>query len=216
MILKSKLTPPSTPLAASPPETLEDLQKERAKLIVQLNALERRSPTFGPGQPLPSEPRRGGRHVQAQDPLVDDREENLSVLEALMGDLNATTVRATSGPEALQRLLEEDYALVLMDVLMPEMDGFETATLVHRRKRSRSTPIVFLTAHGDDPALRLRGYKAGAVDYLQKPIVPKSSGPRWPFSWSSTRRASFSDGRRPAWPRSTRSWRPSRAPSPTT
>jgi signal transduction histidine kinase len=60
-----------------------------------------------------------------------------------------------------------------MDVLMPDMDGIETATLVHRRRRSRSTPIVFLTAHGDDPASILRGYKAGAVDYLQKPIVPE-------------------------------------------
>jgi len=111
--------------------------------------------------------------IQPKILLVDDRAENLCALEALMGDLSATTVRAASGPEALERLLEEDYALILMDVLMPGMDGFETATLVHRRRRSRSTPIVFLTAHGDDPASILRGYKAGAVDYLQKPIVPE-------------------------------------------
>src|SRR5207248_794772 len=113
------------------------------------------------------------RLVKPKVLLVDDRPENLCALEAIIGTLGAVPVRAASGPEALQRRLEEDYALILMDVLMPEMDGFETATLVHRRKRSRETPIVFLTAHGDDPALILRGYKAGAVDYLPKPIVPE-------------------------------------------
>jgi signal transduction histidine kinase len=175
MILKSK----ACAVSPLPPGGVEALQKERAKLVVQTSALEQTvadlrgrldraaktspEPTAGPAN-IP---------VQPKILLVDDRAENLSALEALMGDLKATTVRAASGPEALERLLEDDYALILMDVLMPGMDGFETATLVHRRRRSRSTPIVFLTAHGVDPASILRGYKAGAVDYLQKPIVPE-------------------------------------------
>jgi signal transduction histidine kinase len=173
MILNSKT--PVPPPAAPPADDAEALRKERARLTVQVNSLEQtvadlrsrvdRVPSSLPASALPP-----GRPKIL---LVDDRAENLSALEALMSDLNATTVRAASGPEALERLLEEDYALILMDVLMPGMDGFETATLVHRRKRSRSTPIVFLTAHGDDPASILRGYKAGAVDYLQKPIVPE-------------------------------------------
>jgi CheY-like chemotaxis protein len=83
-----------------------------------------------------------------------------------------------------------------MDVRMPEMDGFETAQMVHRRKRSRATPIVFLTAHGDDPASVLRGYESGAIDYLPKPIVPKSSGRRSRSSWICTRRTSSSAARR--------------------
>jgi signal transduction histidine kinase len=173
MILKAKAGP--LPLAAS----VDSLQRERQKLIVQTSVLEQTvadlrtrldlaakasaEPVPSPALPLP----------EPKILLVDDRAENLSALEALMGDLKATTVRASSGPEALERLLEEDYALILLDVLMPGMDGFETATLVHRRRRSRSTPIVFLTAHGVDPASILRGYKAGAVDYLQKPIVPE-------------------------------------------
>jgi signal transduction histidine kinase len=182
MILRSKGTPlpasaePGTDPSA-PPETVESLQKERAKLIVQISALEQTAADLRTrldrATRSPSDPVAAGSATKPKILLVDDREDNLNVLESLIGDLNATTLRATSGPEALERLLEEDFALVLMDVLMPGMDGFETATLVHRRKRSRSTPIVFLTAHGDDPALILRGYKAGAVDYLQKPIVPE-------------------------------------------
>ena len=173
-ILKAK----AGPISATAPTSVQGLQKERVKLMYQTGVLE---------QTVADLRTRLDRAAKASaEPvlttnlpilpkilLVDDRHENLSALEALMGDLNATTVRASSGPEALERLLEDDYALILMDVLMPGMDGFETATLVHRRRRSRSTPILFLTAHGVDPASILRGYKAGAVDYLQKPIVPE-------------------------------------------
>ncbi len=105
--------------------------------------------------------------------LVDDRVENLTALEAIVAGCGASTVRATSGREALERLLNEDFALILMDVRMPEMDGYETAQLIHRRTRSRETPIVFLTAAGDDLASILRGYQSGAVDYLPKPVVPE-------------------------------------------
>jgi signal transduction histidine kinase len=171
MILKAKAG------GAAPASSVEALKKEREALITQTSALEQQVAelrTRLDRAAKPSvEPPPAGTPMLPKVLLVDDRVENLSALEALMGDLNVTTVRATSGPEALQRLLEEDFALILMDVLMPGMDGFETATLVHRRRRSRSTPIVFLTAHGDDHASILRGYKAGAVDYLQKPIVPE-------------------------------------------
>ncbi len=175
MILKAKANPAPPPAPTDPAA----LEKERAKLVARAteleqtvtelrSRLERAGSKSGPEAVVaPNTP------IQPKILLVDDRAENLTALEALMGDLKATTVRAASGPEALERLLEDDYALILMDVLMPGMDGFETATLVHRRRRSRSTPIVFLTAHGDDPASILRGYKAGAVDYLQKPIVPE-------------------------------------------
>jgi signal transduction histidine kinase len=176
MILKAKTAPVPAPTPA--PATLEVLRKEHATLAAQTTVLEQTIADLRTR--LDRASKAGAEPVQAPvvpiQPkilLVDDRAENLCALEALMGDLSATTVRAASGPEALERLLEEDYALILMDVLMPGMDGFETATLVHRRRRSRSTPIVFLTAHGDDPASILRGYKAGAVDYLQKPIVPE-------------------------------------------
>src|SRR5262249_16346845 len=168
------------PLPPPPPETVETLHKERAKLIVQVSALEQsvadlrtRLERVTKG-PLP-DPLLPGAAPPAKPKvlLVEDREENLAGPQALIVAVNGVSVRAGSGPEALQRLLEDDFALVLLDVLMPGMDGFETATLVHRRKRSSATPIVFLTAHGDDPALILRGYNAGAADYMPKPLVPE-------------------------------------------
>src|SRR4051794_16165867 len=101
--------------------------------------------------------------------LVDDRPANLLTLESILEDLGQELVRATSGKEALRYLLREDVAVILLDVKMPEMDGFETATLIRERERSRHTPIVFLTAHKDEEHL-FRGYYAGAVDFLYKPI----------------------------------------------
>src|SRR4051794_12515985 len=82
--------------------------------------------------------------------LVDDRPANLTALEALLGDLGLALVRAPSGEEALKRLLETDFAAVLLDVVMPGMDGFEVAKLIRARPRSRATPVVFITA--DEPA----------------------------------------------------------------
>jgi serine phosphatase RsbU (regulator of sigma subunit) len=104
--------------------------------------------------------------------LVDDQSANLLALEAILADMDLNLVTARSGEDALRRLLEMDVALILMDVRMPGMDGFEAAELIRRRKRSRHTPIIFLTAHeaADDQAFR--GYTLGAVDYLVKPIVP--------------------------------------------
>jgi signal transduction histidine kinase len=104
--------------------------------------------------------------------LVDDRPANLLTLESILEDLGQDLIKATSGREALRNVLKEDYAVILLDVKMPEMDGFETATLIRERERSRHTPIVFLTAHKEEEHV-FRGYYAGAVDFLYKPINPE-------------------------------------------
>ena len=104
--------------------------------------------------------------------LVDDRPANLLTLESILEDLGQDLVKATSGKEALRHLLKDDFAVILLDVKMPDMDGFETATLIRERERSRHTPIVFLTAHKDEEHV-FRGYYAGAVDFLYKPINPE-------------------------------------------
>jgi serine phosphatase RsbU (regulator of sigma subunit) len=104
--------------------------------------------------------------------VVDDRPANLTALEAVLDDLDLDLVKASSGVEALRRVLEDDFALIVLDVNMPELDGFETADLIHKRKRSRHTPIVFLTGMETSPEQMARGYSHGAVDYLLKPVVP--------------------------------------------
>jgi two-component system sensor histidine kinase/response regulator len=105
--------------------------------------------------------------------LVDDQPANLVALEAMLEDLGQNLVRAESGREALKRLLSDDFAVILLDVKMPEMDGFETAELIRQRDRSRHTPILFLTAADTTQAQAVRGYAVGAVDYLVKPVVPE-------------------------------------------
>ena len=102
--------------------------------------------------------------------LVDDQPENLVALEAMLEPLGQRLLRARSGRDALRTLLETQVAVVLLDVRMPEMDGFETAELIRQRERSRDTPIIFLTAA--DESLAVRGYSVGAVDYIVKPAVP--------------------------------------------
>ena len=104
--------------------------------------------------------------------LVDDTPENLVSLEAALEGLGQELVLAQSGMQALRHLLEDDFAAVLLDVKMPEMDGFQTAELIRARKRSRHTPILFLTGYKSDEQL-FRGYDLGAVDFLFKPIVPE-------------------------------------------
>ncbi|MEX0714823.1 MAG: SpoIIE family protein phosphatase [Pirellulales bacterium] len=105
--------------------------------------------------------------------LVDDQPKNLLALEAILDTLGQNLVRAGSGAEALRCLLNDDFAVILLDVLMPGMDGFETATLIRERIKSQHTPIIFLTAVGDSQAHMFRGYSIGAVDYLLKPVVPE-------------------------------------------
>ncbi len=104
--------------------------------------------------------------------LVDDYPENLIALEAILEGLGQNLIKAHSGEEALRCLLHQDFAAILLDVQMPGMDGFETATLIRQRERSRNTPIIFLTAFGTSDALMFKGYSLGAVDYLLKPIDP--------------------------------------------
>jgi PAS domain S-box-containing protein len=102
--------------------------------------------------------------------LVDDRPENLMALEAVLEPLHQNLVKANSGEEALRCLLDQDFAVILLDVQMDKMDGFETATLIRQRERSRNTPILFLTAFSTSDAFVFKGYALGAVDYLFKPI----------------------------------------------
>ena len=119
----------------------------------------------------------GSRDVRAEPArarilVVDDHAPNLLALEASLGDLGEV-VKVASGDEALLRLLREDFALILLDVQMPGLDGFETARLIKERERSRFIPIVFLTAHSRDAAHVFRGYAQGAVDYVLKPFAPE-------------------------------------------
>lgn len=104
--------------------------------------------------------------------LVDDLEENLLSLEALLRREGLVLLKARSGVEALEILLQQDVALALLDVQMPEMDGFELAETMRGSERTRQVPIIFLTAGSADRARRFRGYEAGAVDFLEKPIEP--------------------------------------------
>jgi signal transduction histidine kinase/DNA-binding response OmpR family regulator len=105
--------------------------------------------------------------------LVDDTDRNLMALEAMLGGLDAELVTARSGADALRCLLEKDFALILLDVRMPGLDGFETAELIRARDRSRHTPIMFLTAYEGVRAEEARGYALGAVDFLAKPVIPE-------------------------------------------
>jgi two-component system, sensor histidine kinase and response regulator len=105
--------------------------------------------------------------------LVDDQPANLVALEAMLQGLGQNLIKAESGREALKWLLTHEFAVILLDVKMPEMDGFETATLIRQRDKSRHTPILFLTANDNTQTQAVRGYAVGAVDYLVKPVVPE-------------------------------------------
>jgi CheY-like chemotaxis protein len=111
-------------------------------------------------------------HNKAKVLLVDDRPENLLALEAILQGLDQEVVTAESGEEALKRLLMDDFAVILLDVQMPGMDGFETAEHIKQRDRTRHVPIIFLTAIDREPHHVFRGYSVGAVDYLAKPFDP--------------------------------------------
>ncbi|HEX6485927.1 MAG TPA: response regulator [Nocardioidaceae bacterium] len=104
--------------------------------------------------------------------LVDDRAENLLALEAILSSLNQLLVKASSGEEALRALLKDEYALILLDVQMPGMDGFETAARIKARSRTKDIPIIFLTAVDTDEHNAYRGYAAGGADYITKPFDP--------------------------------------------
>ncbi len=111
-------------------------------------------------------------HAPVKILVVDDQPANLLTMEAVLGSLGQELVKAQSGPEALRALLKDDFAVVLLDVQMEGMDGFETARLIRSRERSRHTPIIFLTAYDTPHFTASQAYALGAVDYLIKPIVP--------------------------------------------
>jgi CheY-like chemotaxis protein len=104
--------------------------------------------------------------------LVDDRAENLLALEAILSSLDQELVFARSGEAAVDAVLADEFAVILLDVVMPGMDGFETAGQIKQRGRAPDAPIIFLTAAGAEPELAFRGYAAGAVDYISKPFDP--------------------------------------------
>jgi two-component system, sensor histidine kinase len=104
--------------------------------------------------------------------LVDDRAENLLALEAILEALGQKLIRANSGPEALKKVLETDFAVILLDVQMPGMNGFEVAEIIKSRERSRTIPIIFLSAISKEDAYVFKGYSMGAVDYVFKPFNP--------------------------------------------
>ncbi len=105
--------------------------------------------------------------------IVDDNPAKLVSLAAIVSGMELEIVTATSGEQALRQLLKRDFALILLDVNMPTMDGFETATLILSRPRSEYTPIIFVTAEADSEAERFRGYISGAVDFIYSPIIPE-------------------------------------------
>lgn len=104
--------------------------------------------------------------------VVDDRRSNLVALEALLVPLGENLVLASSGREALRHILRTDFAVILMDVQMPEMDGLETAALIRQRESSRYIPIIFITAINTEEQYVYQGYSVGAVDYITKPFNP--------------------------------------------
>jgi PAS domain S-box-containing protein len=111
--------------------------------------------------------------VKANILIVDDRADKLLALEAVLGSLGQNLFQARSGKEALRHLLKQDFAVILLDVSMPSMDGFETAALIRQRPSSEHTPIIFVTSIGNSENHISRGYSLGAVDYLLTPIIPE-------------------------------------------
>src|SRR5258708_3496545 len=122
----------------------------------------------------PAQPRSPAEaEVRARILMVDDHPPNLLALEHILSPLGEELVGVTSGEDVLRQLLEGEFALILMDVQMPGMDGIETAAVIKQRQRNRSTPIIFLTAIAKDPSFIFKGYSQGAVDYLLKPFDPE-------------------------------------------
>src|SRR4051812_5390815 len=105
--------------------------------------------------------------------VVDDRPEKIIALESILVELKQNIVTASSGKEALRLLLRDEFAVILLDVSMPVMDGFETAALIRQRKHSEHTPIIFVSAINATETHATRGYSLGAVDYIFAPVVPE-------------------------------------------
>jgi PAS domain S-box-containing protein len=130
-------------------------------------------PSEGPLTPLPS----SSPHKDSREPvtilMVDDQPSKLITYEVILADLNERLVKATSGREALDHLLKSDVAVVLMDVSMPEIDGFELADMIRQHPRFQKTPIIFISAVHLTDIDRIRAYQSGAVDYISVPVIPE-------------------------------------------
>src|SRR5436190_23352892 len=113
-----------------------------------------------------------GESPHASILIVDDDPASLTVMQEILGTQGPRLVTAISGEEALRKVLEDDFAAILMDVRMPGIDGFTTASMIRERKRSRYTPIIFVTAHAEDLTTMFKSYRAGAVDFITKPVIP--------------------------------------------
>jgi CheY-like chemotaxis protein len=110
--------------------------------------------------------------MKAKILLADDRAENLYSLQAILAPMGQELVFVRSGEAAVEAALANEFAVIVLDVVMPGMDGFETATQIKRRGRTADVPIIFLTAAGAEPQLAFRGYAVGAADYISKPFDP--------------------------------------------
>src|SRR5690349_17187918 len=128
------------------------------------------------GRREPRRARNPGRSMDTREKVnilvVDDLPEKLMAMELILEELGQNVVTAQSGREALRKLLAQDFAVILLDVNMPDMDGFETARLIRQRKRTEHTPIIFVTGFSDE-LHAARGYSLGAVDYILSPVVPE-------------------------------------------
>lgn len=133
------------------------------------------APLTSPGHPGASDPDPAAKpvHVPVNILLVDDQPGRLLTYRAILEPLGEHLIEASSGMDALKRLMENEYAVILLDVNMPGMDGFETASLIHQHPRFEKTPIIFVTAVNVGDLDRMRGYKLGAVDYVSVPLIPE-------------------------------------------
>ena len=109
---------------------------------------------------------------QASILIVDDDPASLAVMQEILANQGARLLTAGSGEEALRKVLDDDFAAIIMDVRMPGIDGFTTASMIRERKRSKYTPIIFVTAHAEDVSTMFKSYRAGAVDFISKPVIP--------------------------------------------
>ena len=132
-------------------------------------------PSLELDQPPPSSVAKNGHDGSGKVNIliVDDRDDKILALEAVLSDLNQNIIKARSGKEALRQLLHNDFAVILLDVAMPGMDGFETASLIRKRMTSEHTPIIFVTSMNDRESYISQGYKLGAVDYILSPVIPE-------------------------------------------
>jgi CheY-like chemotaxis protein len=148
---------------------LRSTRDERAAAEERCRLLERQLEALEHPAALPTAPDTGMPKIL----IVDDQQDNLLAITAVLGTLDQELVTVSSGREALKALLDnDDFAAIIMDVQMPDMDGYETAAQIKRRPRNRDVPIIFLTAMGADPVHTNKGYLVGGVDYITKPFDP--------------------------------------------